>query len=47
LSDDEDRTHRLNADGYDVVRYLNVEIYDNLESVLHDLGKRCEARRTL
>jgi very-short-patch-repair endonuclease len=35
----------LKARGYEVARYTNYEIYNNLENVLEDLLRKCEERK--
>ena len=47
LANDEERTQKLGAKGYFVVRYENSDIFDDLEAVLTDLAGHCECRRTL
>jgi very-short-patch-repair endonuclease len=38
------RTERLNDDGYSVVRYTNVDVFENLDGLLATLLRECEAR---
>ena len=41
---DAKRTERLNDDGYSVVRYTNVDVFENLDGLLATLLRECEAR---
>jgi very-short-patch-repair endonuclease len=47
LAQDEKRTLRLNEQGYEVVRYSNIDVYEDLDTLLSDLVDRCEQRRQL
>ncbi|MEQ1688394.1 MAG: endonuclease domain-containing protein [Sphingopyxis sp.] len=40
---DADRTSRLQAAGYEVIRYWNNDIFENMEGVLEDLRDRVSA----
>jgi very-short-patch-repair endonuclease len=39
---DQERESALRDMGYDIVRYSNRDVYDNLDGVLEDLRIRCE-----
>ena len=47
LANDEERSGKLIAKGYFVVRYENGDVFDDLEAVLADLAGHCESRRSL
>ncbi|HEX4792294.1 MAG TPA: DUF559 domain-containing protein [Humisphaera sp.] len=43
---DERRTAELNAHGYAVIRFLNTDVHDHLDTVLLEILRQCEARST-
>jgi very-short-patch-repair endonuclease len=42
---DAKRTARLKALGYEVVRYTNIDVHENLDGLLNNLFKICEGKR--
>ncbi len=42
---DEMRTAQLNRQGYEVVRFTNVDVFENLDGLLNSLLEICEERR--
>src|SRR5437016_2351176 len=38
------RTQRLSADGFDVIRFGNVDVHENLDGVLETILDACEQR---